>query len=253
MQTSKTSARACTNQTETQMRAGLSSSDFYRKAPPEACLTNMALILTARPRFWPPTSLPRGDPNPLCSPITLLHPREPWPRPSRPPWAQNTLNPQPGLVVGGVGGGGTTVTRGAHNVWTQSPAHDKPAMHSHTRAHTPHYDCMQTHTPTPALIHQWGLTHIKVRWSWLGWVIGVLWGDGEMLKTQAWKNCCVQGSEGGGVEMEGCMWGLKTRERERIKWKRQSEGLTSERRSQNNVRKTKRTQRRGLGTSTSLI
>lgn len=234
------------------MRASLSSSDFYRKAPPEACLTNMALIPTPRPRLWPPTSLPRGDPNPLCSPITLLHPREPWPCPSRPPWAQNTLNPQPGLVGGGVGGEGQR--------WREEPTTsglNHPPMTSlqciHTHAHTPHYDCMQTHTPTPALIHQWGLTHIKVRWSWLGWVIGVLWGDGEMLKTQAWKNCCVQGSGGGGVEMEGCMWGLKTRERERIKWKRQSEGLTSERRSQNNVRKTKRTQRRGLGTSTSLI
>lgn len=47
---------------------------------------------------------------------------------------------------------------------------------------------------TPALIHQWGLTHIKVRWGWLVWVIGILWGDGEMLKTQAWKICCVRGS-----------------------------------------------------------
>lgn len=35
-----------------------------------------------------------------------------------------------------------------------------------------------------------------------------------MLKTQAWKNCCVQGSGGGGVEMEGCMRPKDKRARE---------------------------------------
>lgn len=80
--------------------------------------------------------------------------------------------------------------------------------HTTTPAHT------YTHsrnTPTWALINQWGLTYIKVRLSWLGWVIGLLWGDGEILKTRAWKICCAHGSEKrvGGIpfKLVGGKWG----------------------------------------------
>lgn len=140
--------------TESQMRANLNSSDFYRKAPPEVRLTNLALILSwqgPESDLWPPSP---GAIRAPCAALSLYC--TPGSRGPACPWARHTLNPQPG------GGRDDEVKRGTYSVWTQSPAHDKPAKPSRT---PPLHACTHTHTPTRALIHRWGLTHIKVQWS----------------------------------------------------------------------------------------
>lgn len=184
------------------MRASLSSSDFYRKAPPEACLTNMALIPTARPRLWPPTSLPRGDPNPLVQPYHFTAPQGAMALP-----LQAALGPKHSEPTTRTGWwwcrrGGTTVTRGAHNVWTQSPAHDKPAMHSHTCTHTPLRLHANTHTNTSTYPPVRSHTHqsaVELTWLSNRRSVGRWWnaknlGLEKLLCSRFWR---WRGGDGG--------------------------------------------------------
>ena len=180
------------------MRTKLSSSEFYRKAPPEADFTNTALILALQaPRLRPLTSVPRGDPSPLALPYHFTAPQgavaAPGPTHSEPTTKRR-------------GGGGFS---GEQRNPQRLDSITRPWQAC--KALTHHRHCMHTcaHTPTPALIHQWGLAHIKVRRGRLGWVIGVLWGDGEMLKTRARKKFVVfmvlrrEGARGNGWERRG--------------------------------------------------
>lgn len=144
--TGETNAHPTHAHTKTQMWSRPSSRNC-RKAPPEACLTNTALILTWQgPRLSPLTSLPEGDPSPPSCVALSFYCTPESSSPAR-TGTQHTLNPQPGEV-----GRGAAVQRGTRNVWTQSPAHDRPAKLSHTH----HGGCTQTHTHThtSAFIHQ---------------------------------------------------------------------------------------------------
>lgn len=114
--------------TQTQMYASLSSSNS-RKAPPEACLTNRALILVRQGQdfhLWPPSP---GAILAPCAALSLYCT----------PGSHGPARPRPNTVWTHNQREGA-VKRGTHNVWTQSPAHDKPAKLSHTPA------TLRTHT-----------------------------------------------------------------------------------------------------------